>query len=77
MSTNTREAITEVLDILDHMDKEHIAKIPKNFLYFLKKHKSNVYQPQFDHTKKLCDLNLKDETKIILKIILQKYWQNS
>ena len=77
MSTDTREAITEVLDILNHMDKKYVEKIPKSFVYFLRKHKSNVYEPQFDHTKKLYDLNLKDETKIILKIILQKYWQNS
>ena len=77
LSINTREAITEVLDILNHMDKKYVEKIPKKFMYFLTKHKSYIYKPNFDHTKKLTELELKDETKIILKIILQKYWQNS
>lgn len=71
-----QEGITEVLDILAHMDKSYTEKIPKKFRDFLDKNQSKTYKPQLDHTKKLQDMNLKEKTKDILAIIYQNYWCN-
>lgn len=68
------EAVTEVLDILKHMEESYISKVPKKFMEFLEKNKSKDYNPNFDHSKKLNELNLKEKTKDILAIIYMNYW---
>lgn len=71
------EAITEVLDILNNMDKEYVNMIPDKFKTFLKENKSNTYIPNLDHSKKLNEMVLKEKTKDILAIICMKYWYSS
>ena len=68
------ESITETLDILEHMGKNYIDRIPKKFMQFLRKNKSTNYISNLDHSKKLSELNLKEKTKDILAIIYIKYW---
>lgn len=68
------EAATEVLDILEHMEECYISKVPKKFMEFLEKNKDKDYNPNFDHSKKLNELNLKEKTKDILAIIYMNYW---
>lgn len=74
VSVAYREAVTEVLDILKHMEESYISKVPKKFMEFLEKNKDKDYNPNFDHSKKLNELNLKEKTKDILAIIYMNYW---
>ena len=40
VNTEFSEGITEVLDILNHMEKSYIDKLPKKFKDFLDKNRS-------------------------------------
>ncbi len=68
------EGISETLDILNHIDKIYVNKIPENFKRFLEKNKSKTYIPKLDHSKKLNEMNLKESTKDILATIYIHYW---
>ncbi len=68
------EAAVEVLDILQHTNKYDLKKIPKSFIKFLIKISSKTYKVEFDHTKPMNQLNLKDETKDILGFIYITWW---
>lgn len=69
-----RNGITETLEILKHIDKTYTMKVPQNFLEFLNENKSETYIPKIDFSKKLKDLNLKEETKNLLGIMYLNYW---
>ena len=71
------EGVTETLDILNHMDKSYIDKIPKKFKDFLEKNKSDSYIPHLDHSKKIKEINKKEKTKDILATIYMNYWCNA
>lgn len=68
------EGISETLDILKHLDKEYVDKIPENLKKFLEKNKSVTYIPKLDHSKRINELNLKETTKDILTTLYIKYW---
>ena len=70
------EAATEVLTILEHTEIEEVNKIPKNFIKFLKENSSKTYKTDFDFSKPINELNLKQKTQSILAIIYLKYWAN-
>lgn len=74
VSVELSEGITETLDILQHMDKSYVNKIPSKFKNFLEQNKSLTYKPQLDHTKNLNDMKVKDKTKSILATIYVNYW---
>ena len=74
VSIEFRESISEVLDILNHMDKIYTDKIPKKFKEFLNKNRLENYIPNIDHSKKLNEINLKPTTKDILAVIYINYW---
>ncbi len=76
VNTEFSEGITEVLDILNHMEKSYIDKLPKKFKDFLDKNKSNSYIPNLDHSKKIKEMHLKEKTKDILATIYMNYWCN-
>lgn len=69
-----RQAITKVLDILEHIDKSYTDKIPEKFKNFLKENRLATYEPKLDHSKKLNQMKLNKDTKNILGIIYSKYW---
>ena len=70
------EGICETLDILNHLDKEYTSKIPQSLMNFFEKNKSKDYICNFDHTKKISEMGIKEITKDILTIIYIKYWAN-
>ena len=74
VSVEYSEAITEVLDILNHMKKVDLDKIPIKFKQFLVNNQSTNYHPKLDHTKEIKDMNLKEKTKSILAVIYSNYW---
>lgn len=71
------EAITEVLDILAHTNKEDVNKISTKFMNFLRENASSEYKPNLDHSKRIKDLNLKEETIGLLSVINSKFWCNA
>lgn len=77
VSAKFSEGISEVLDILNYMDKSYVDKIPKKFKEFLEKNKSDSYIPNLDHSKKINEMNLKEKSKDILAILYMNYWCNS
>ena len=76
LSIEYRKGITEVLDILEHMDFEYTNKISKDFLNYLKKNQLNDYNPNLNHNKNLNEMNLRKETVEILAIIYSHFWCN-
>ena len=74
MNIDLRKAITETLDILEHMEKKDVDKIPDKFMKYLEDNKSIYYKPNLDHTKRLCEMNLNDKTKSIMSFIYINFW---
>ena len=74
LSIEFRESISDVLDILEHMEKEYVEKIPEKFMKFLEENRATQYVPYLDHSKKLTEMNLKEKTKDILAVIYMYYW---
>ena len=68
------EAAVEALDILDNTNKEDVAKIPSSFIKFLVDNASEDYVVNFDHSKSISELNIKEKTKEILGTIYINWW---
>lgn len=68
------EAAVEVLDILDNTNKADVEKIPASFIKFLVEIASEDYIVNFDHSKTIDQLNLKEKTKEILGVIYINWW---
>lgn len=69
-----RKSISEVLDILEHTNKEDVDKISPKFIEFLNKNKCDNYKPTLDHSKRIKEMNLRETTIGILSIINSKFW---
>ena len=68
------EAAVEVLDILNHTNKEDVARIPHSFIKFLTDISSRSYKPQFNHEQPINGLNLKKQTRELLGFIYITWW---
>lgn len=74
MNIEFSESISETLDILNHMGKNYTERIPKKLIDFLEKNKLDDYVSGLDHSKRLKEMNLKENTKDILAAIYIDYW---
>ena len=68
------EASVEVLDILEHMDSNDLVKVSNKFIDFLKENASREYICNLDYSKKLNEMNLKEETRALLALMYENYW---
>ena len=68
------EAAVEVLDILNHTNKEDVARIPQNFIKFLTNISSKSYKVKFNYEQPINGLNLKKQTKELLGFIYITWW---
>ena len=68
------EASVEVLDILDHMNAKDVERVPNKFIEFLKENASKEYKCNLDYSKKVNDMELKQETRGLLALMYEKYW---
>lgn len=68
------EASVEVLDILEHMNSNDLVKVSEKFINFLKENASKEYISKLDYSKKLNDMELKEETRGLLALMYEKYW---
>ena len=71
------EAAVEVLDILNHTEKEDVAKIPQSFIKFLTDISNKSYKVRFNHDQPITGLNLRKQTKELLGFIYITWWANS
>ena len=67
-------AIAETLHYLKGVTQDDINKIPNKFMSFLKENASEDYRCEFDYTKPLNELNLKNETRGLIAMICLNYW---
>ena len=77
VSVELSEGISEILDILKHMEKSYSDKIPQKFKDYLENNKSKNYIPNLNHSQKLNEMDLKEKTKDILTYIYMNYWSTT
>ncbi len=67
-------AIAETLHYLKGINQNDINKIPNKFMNFLKNNAFQDYKCEFDYTRPLNELNLKNETRGLIAMICLNYW---
>lgn len=67
-------AMTETLHYLKGVRQNDLDKIPNKFMTFLKDNACKDYKCEFDYTRPLEKLNLKNETRGLIAIICLNYW---
>lgn len=74
MENNYRQALTEVLEVLNHSEKELIKKLPKKFITFILENIDKNYIPNIDFTLADWDVYLKPESHAMLAYIYKEYF---
>ena len=69
-----KEAYVEVLEILKHMDKKYVDRIPDELIDFFNKNAAKEYEFSLDKTIPFEEQVLKDDTINILAMINYNYW---
>lgn len=72
ISLEQREAYSEVLEVLRHMDKLYVNMIPKKIIMFFYDNCSLDYE--FRMTKSIGEENLKPKTLDLLALLNLNYW---
>ena len=67
-------ACKEVLEILKFIPNEYYSKINKKFIERLEKKADKIYNLSIAKNTKYNDLDILDETKDILSLVCEKYW---
>ena len=73
MEILNKRAISEVIAILNHTDKEIVEKIPEKFIKFLFENADKEYNPTIDFYNNNWDDTIEEDTKAILAIIYRDY----
>lgn len=66
-------SFSEVYEIILHMDKELVKKIPEKFINFIKQNKKDNYITNIDYTKSINEQELQRGTRVVLSIIYRDY----
>ena len=74
IETEYSEAAVEVLDILNHTNKEDVERIPQSFIKFLTNISNKNYKVEFNHEQPINGLNLKKQTRELLGFIYITWW---
>lgn len=74
LSAKYSEAAVEVLDILNHMEKDDYDKVPSKFIKMLEESASKDYVCELDYSKRLIEMELSEETKALLGVMFRNYW---
>ena len=67
----TRQAYSEVYNIINHFEKELYDKIPQSFINAIEKNRDLNYKVNIDYTKTIQELLR--ETRVILSLIYRDY----
>ena len=72
ISLEQRQVYSEILEVLRHMDKIYVDKIPKKLIMFFYDNCSLDYE--FTMTKAIGEEKLNDKTLALLSLIHSNYW---
>ncbi len=75
ISLEQRQVYSEVLEVLRHMDKFYVEKIPKKLIMFFYDNCSLDYE--FRMTKSIGEENLQENTLNILALLNMNYWSKN
>jgi len=73
MENEIRERISEVLDVLNHTQKDFIDRIPEKFMTFLKNNALSDYEVRIDYENEKWIELLPNDTVEILSMIYRDY----
>lgn len=68
-----KRAFSEVIEIINHSDKDIVEKIPKHFIKFLYENMDNEYNVNIDFSNENWDETVLEETNVILALIYRDY----
>jgi hypothetical protein len=74
MDIKTREAYSEISEILWLLGSKYIDKLPQELIEHIEKNKSKEYTPIYSYENHIDKLDLKDETRSILAFLHYSYW---
>lgn len=66
-------SFSQAYDIILHMDKELVKKIPEKFIKFVEQNKAEDYKTNIDYSKSINQQELQKGTRVILSIIYRDY----
>ena len=72
-----RIACTEVLEVLKHMPKKQVEKIPRNVIISMERAKRYDYRFKFDKSKTVNEQKISKTAKKILSNFYRDYWASS
>ncbi len=75
LTLERREAYSELLEILRHMDKSYVNMIPKKLIMFFYDNCSLDYD--FRMTKSIGEETFKEDTLALLALINNNYWSKN
>lgn len=73
MDKETKEGISQVLDVLKHSDKDIIDKISKKFIDFLTGNQLEGYTVNIDYSDENWTQQLNEDAKVILALIYRDF----
>jgi hypothetical protein len=73
INTEYREALVEVLEIINHLEEDEKSKIPSEIVEFYEKNKSKTYIPNINFEEDISKYNIKNKTREILAGIYIDY----
>lgn len=68
-----RQAIAEVIEILNHSESEITNKIPEKFMQFLYNNSDTEFKVNIDFNDEHWDDTIKQDTRVILALIYRDY----
>lgn len=73
MDSINKRAISEVIEVLNHTEKETVEKIPDKFIKFLFENSDSEYISNIDFYDNNWEKNIDEDTKALLAIIYRDY----
>lgn len=73
MDNNYRQALAEVLEVLNHTDKKIVDQIPKEFLSFILENVDKKYITNIDFTLENWEYSLTEDAQATLAYIYKEY----
>ncbi len=73
MNNNLRQALTEVLQVLNNTQKDLIALIPQDFVIFLLDNHDQKYKPNIDFSLDNWETMISDDAKSIIAYIYKEF----
>ncbi len=73
MGDFNKKAVSEVIEILNHTDKEIVEKIPQKFIDFLFENEDKDYTPNIDFYDENWEKFIQEDTQAILALLYRDF----